>query len=155
MKRPADVVIVSSHPADQDLWQSAKAYFSAEQALHKTGGVIINISPNYEGVGPHDEYISAIGNDHATELARRVCDGTPYDGDVLALSIGALVSQMRGRRKLIMVSNGLSAEEYAICKIDGRPLSDLQAVIDETLSAYDNPKVTVITHGGELTVYQS
>jgi len=152
-QRPADVVIVSSHPADQDLWQSAKAYFSAEHALRGEGGAIINISPNFEGAGPHAEYLEAAGDDNSTELARRVCDGEHYAGDALALSIGALVSQMRQRRKLIMVSDGLTQEEYAVCRLDGRPMRDLQSTIDETLAVYDDPVVTIITHGGEQMVY--
>ena len=53
----ADVVIVSSHPADQDFWQSPKAMYGAEPALKgDRGGTMIMISPNYEGIGPHPEY---------------------------------------------------------------------------------------------------
>jgi len=147
------VVIVSSHPADQDLWQSAKANYPAEHALRDDGGVIINISPNYEGIGPHEEYPAFIGDDNAVDLARRVCDGEHYDGDILALSIGTLVSEIRQRRRLIVVSDGLTNEQYAQSKIAGYPLANLQNAIDEALTLYENPVVTIITHGGELMVY--
>jgi nickel-dependent lactate racemase len=62
----ADVVIVSSHPADQDFWQSPKAMYAAERALKgESGGTMILVSPNYEGVGPHPEYPELMGKDGA------------------------------------------------------------------------------------------
>lgn len=154
-RRPADVVIVSSHPADQDLWQSAKAFFAAEHALRASGGTIINVSPNLEGGGPHAEYPGVIGDDAAETILQAVSQGAPYDGDPLALSIGTLVSKMRKRRRLVYVGDGLDEETIRRTHLPCFPLSMLQSVVDTELGRFRNPVVTVITHGGELMVYHT
>ena len=45
----ADIVLVDSHPADYDFWQSAKGYYSGTMAV-KRGGSLILVAPNPEGV---------------------------------------------------------------------------------------------------------
>src|SRR5919199_3638983 len=49
LPRRADVVLVDSHPADRDFWQSAKGFYSGTMAVRQ-GGTLIVIAPNPEGV---------------------------------------------------------------------------------------------------------
>jgi nickel-dependent lactate racemase len=105
----ADVVVVSSFPADQDFWQSPKGMYSAEYALKgESGGTIILVSPNYEGVGPHPEYPEWMGRDDGDELVHGIFAGKPFSGDALAMAIGNSMSKMRRRRKLVVVSDGVN-----------------------------------------------
>ena len=73
VKEKADVMICSSHPADQDFWQSPKAMYAAEPALKgEKGGILIMISPNYEGIGPHAEYPEYMGRDDGDEMVETI-----------------------------------------------------------------------------------
>jgi nickel-dependent lactate racemase len=45
----ADIVLTDSYPADLEMWQASKGIYAADLAV-KEGGVIVMISPCYEGV---------------------------------------------------------------------------------------------------------
>jgi len=151
--KKADIMIVSSYPADQDFWQSGKGLYSAENGLKEQGGTIILVSPNYEGIGPHLEFLEFMGDDDAHNKLVKIKDDDSIEGDRLAISVGTSMAKMRMRREIIMVSDGITKEEAGICKIGYYPLSELQKAIDDSIKKYNNPKVSVITHGGELYVY--
>jgi nickel-dependent lactate racemase len=154
VEKKVDIVVASSFPADQDLWQSPKAMFSAEHALKKEGkGTIILVSPNYEGIGPHQEYPKFFGMDDAEEILFRLYQGEEMGVDPLAVSVGTAMSKMRQRVNLIMVSDGVTKEEMDTCKIGYYPLAELQRAIDETIAKYKDPSVAVVRHGGELFIY--
>lgn len=151
--KKADIMIVSSYPADQDFWQSGKGLYSAEGGLVEEGGTIILVSPNYEGVGPHPEFPEYMGDDGAHDKLVLAKDDDSIPGDRLAMSVGTAMCKMRLRREIIMVSDGVTKEDCDTCKIGYYPLSELQRAIDDTIAKYDNPTVSVISHGGELYVY--
>lgn len=153
IKEKVEIMVVSSYPADQDFWQSGKGYYSAEHGLIEKGGTMILVSPNYEGMGPHPDYARFTGMDNAEEHLIRFREGRAEYDDPLGLSVGAAVSKMRKRRELIMVSDGLTKEEADVCKIKLYPRREIQKALDEAIAKYDNPGVSVITHGGELYIY--
>ena len=112
----ADVVIVSSHPADQDFWQSPKAMYGAEPALKgDRGGTMIMISPNYEGIGPHPEYPEYMARDDGDAIVRACIAGEAIPGDRLAIAVGNSMSKMRRRRKLVVVGDGVTGEQMSAC----------------------------------------
>lgn len=155
MEKGVDIVVVSSFPADVDFWQSAKGMCSAEHALKKDGrGTIILVAPNYEGIGPHDEYPKFFGMDNAGEELERLFRGEPVEGDPLALSVGTSMSKMRRRVNLVLVTDGLSREAVDRCRIKSYPLSGLQTAIDEAIAGYEKPSVAVASHGGELFIFR-
>ena len=117
------------------------------------GGTIILVSPNYEGVGPHPEFPEYMGDDNAHERLVAAKDDHTIEGDRLAMSVGTAMSKMRMRREIVMVSDGVTKEECDECRIGFYPKAELQRAIDDTIAKYDNPTVSVISHGGELYVY--
>lgn len=151
--KKADIMIVSSYPADQDFWQSGKGLYSAENGLVDEGGTIILVSPNFEGIGPHPELYEYMGDDNAHEKLVRAKDDDSIPGDRLAMSVGTAMAKMRMRREIIMVSDGITEADAKACGIGYYPLADLQKAIDDTIKKYDNPTVSAISHGGELYVY--
>lgn len=149
----ADVVVVSSHPADQDFWQSPKAMYAAEFALKGSrGGTMILVSPNYEGIGPHAEYPACMGKEggDADVLA---CIAGEDLGDPLAIAVGNSMSKMRGRRRLVVVSDGVTKEEMELCGCVHYPLSQLQKAVDESMALYPDCRVTAVSNGAETFLY--
>jgi len=146
----SDIVIVSSCPADIDFWQGTKGVFCGEHILND-GGTLLLVTPCYEGVGPHEEYIYQIGNNNAEEVLRRAEKGEKIEGDPIALAIGTTISRIRKRIKLALVSDGITKEEAKIAKFEY--YENVQQAINNTIRQYTNPKISVITHGGELFLY--
>lgn len=154
VEQGADVVVASAYPADQDFWQSPKGMYSAEYALKaETGGTIILVSPNYEGIGPHREYPEWMGRDDGDEMVKGIFAGNHFEGDALAMAIGNSMSKMRRRRKLVVVSDGVSAEEMAACGCVHYPASQLQQAVNDALAEYQDATVAAISNGAETFLY--
>ncbi len=155
VKEKVDVVVVSSHPADQDFWQSPKAIYASEEALKGSrGGTIILVSPNYEGIGNHTEFPYYMGRDDGDTVVSNIIKGDKPDGDPLAIAIGNSMSKMRRRRKLVVVSDGVTADEMARCGCIHYPLSMLQKAVDDAISEYDNVRLCAIRNGAETYLYE-
>lgn len=150
----ADLVIVSSHPADQDFWQSPKALYGAEPALKgDRGGTMILVSPNIEGIGPHPDYPEYMGRDDGDDVVRACIAGEEIKGDKLDIAVGNSMSKMRRRRKIIVVSDGVTKEEMEMCGCKHYPLSKLQEAVDEAISEYKNCRVSALSSGAETFLY--
>ncbi len=155
VEKEADVVVVSSYPADQDFWQSPKGMYSAEYALKgESGGTIVLVSPNYEGVGPHPEYPEWMGRDDGDELVKSIFAGKRFEGDALAMAIGNSMSKMRRRRKLVVVSDGVTADEMALCGCKHYGLSELQKAVDDALAEYEGGTLAAVSNGAETFLYK-
>ncbi len=155
VREKADVVIVSSHPADQDFWQSPKAMYGAEPALKgERGGTMILVSPNYEGIGPHQEYPEYMGRDDGDEIVRACIAGAETSGDRLAIAVGNSMSKMRRRRELVVVSDGVTKAEMEQCGCRHYSLSRLQQAVDDVLNQYENCRVAVLSSGAETFLYE-
>ncbi|MEA4822605.1 MAG: nickel-dependent lactate racemase [Clostridiaceae bacterium] len=150
MKRKADVIVVSSFPADEDFWQSGKGFCNAEGGLRDAASTMILVTPNTEGMGPHAEYGACFGRDDAGDLLHRLYSGEDVPGDPLALAVGTSMSKMRRRCRLVVVSDGVTREEIEGCGIAYYPVCDLQKAVDDTLARYDAPVVAAVSHGGEF-----
>ena len=94
-----------------------------------------------------------MGDDNAHEWLVLAKDNPEIEGDRLAMSVGTAMSKMRMRRDIVMVSDGVTKADCDACGIGFYPTAELQRDIDETIAKYDNPTVSVISHGGELYVY--
>ncbi len=151
----ADVVIVSSHPADQDFWQSPKAMYGAEPALKGgRGGTMILVSPNYEGIGPHPEYPEYMARDDGDDIVRACIAGEKIPGDRLAIAVGNSMSKMRRRRKLVVVSDGVTKEEMTRCGCIYYPLRELQKAINDSLAEFKDCRVAVLSNGADTFLYE-
>ena len=152
IKGKADIVLVSSYPTDIDLWQASKGYLCGEHGLSENGSIIL-VTPCYEGIGPHSEYVDCIGDDRAEERLIRMTDGEKVKGDPLALAIGTCVSKIRKRKNLLIVTDGLKPDEARRAGLGYYPGSMLQNAVEECMKRYENPLLSVVTHGGETVLY--
>lgn len=153
IEKKVDIVVSSSFPSDLDFWQSPKGLYSAEHALKDKTGTIILVSPNYEGVGPHREYLKFFGMDNPEVELCRLYHGEHFEGDPLALAAGTGMSKMRQRLNIVMVTDGITKEETDLCKIKHYSFNLLQQAIDDAMAKYENPSVAVVNHGGETFIY--
>lgn len=104
----ADIVLIDSHSADRDFWQSAKGAYAGDVAV-KTGGSLILVAPNPEGVASNHTNVLEIGYRPHAELVRLVQQGGVED--LVGLAILADVAQIVDRADCIMVSPGVKPEE--------------------------------------------
>ena len=104
----ADIVIVDSHSADRDFWQSAKGPYAATIAV-KTGGSVILVSPNPEGVASNHANVLEIGYRPQAELVDLVQQGGV--DDLVGIAVLADVAQIVDHADCIMVSPGVKPEE--------------------------------------------
>lgn len=150
-----DIVVASSHPADQDFWQSPKAMYAAEPALKgEQGGTMILVSPNYEGIGPHLEYPDIMARDDGDDLIRACIRGEKGLGDPLAIAVGNNMSKMRRRRKLVVVGDGVTPQEMAACGCRHYPIAGLQQAIDDALAEHPGGRLAAITNGADTFLYE-
>lgn len=108
--READAVIVSSAPLDLDLWQASKALIAADRIVKKEGTIVL-VTPCYEGQGPHPTFLDYCGSQNIRELLREAQRGSFAPQEILPLSVGALVSYVRERVQVAVVSDGLTRKD--------------------------------------------
>jgi nickel-dependent lactate racemase len=104
----ADVVLIDSHAADRDFWQSAKGPYAGTMAV-KPGGSLILVSPNPEGVASNHKNLLEVGYRPHAELVRMVQEGNVED--LIGLAILADVCQIVDKTDCIMVSPGVTREQ--------------------------------------------
>jgi lactate racemase len=104
----ADIVLIDSHSADRDFWQSAKGAYAGDVAV-KTGGSLILVAPNPEGVASNHKNVLEIGYRPHADLVRLVQAGGV--DDLVGMAILADVAQIVDRADCIMVSPGVKPEE--------------------------------------------
>lgn len=104
----AAVVLIDSHTADRDFWQSAKGVYAGTMAV-KDGGSLILVAPNPEGVAGNHRNLLEIGYRPHAEIVSMVRGGRTED--LVGLSILADIAQIVDRTDCIMVSPGLEPGE--------------------------------------------
>src|SRR5947209_4284835 len=103
LPRHADIVLVDSHPADRDFWQSAKGFYSGTMAVRQ-GGTLVVVAPNPEGVADNHPNVLEIGHRSHVEIMRMLEAGEI--ADVVGAAVLAGVAQIVDRADCIMVSPG-------------------------------------------------
>lgn len=151
----ADICVVSSYPSDFDMWQSGKGNCSGCEATKEKTGTVILVSPNFEGVGPHPEYLKFMGMDPADAHAEllRYMRGELVEGDPLALSVGTANAKICVKYNMVLVSDGVTREQVEVAGLQWYPRAELQKAVDDAIGRYKNPSVVSISHGSELFVY--
>ena len=146
LPRRADIVLIDSHPADRDFWQSAKGFYSGTMAV-RDGGTLIVVAPNPEGVADNHPNVLEIGYRPYAEIVRMVEAGEI--ADVVGAAVLADVAQIVDRADCIMVSPGVTREEtkrlgfrYAATAEDA-----LRMAFERQGKA---SRVAVLRHGGHV-----
>lgn len=151
----ADIMITASHPADQDFWQSPKALYAAEAGVKGSrGNTMILVSPNYEGIGPHSEYPDCMGRENGDAIVEALIRGEDIEGDPLAIAIGNSMSKFRRRRRFIVVSDGVTKDEMSRCGCEHRPVSEIQALIDDLIDKNPDCRIAALSNGAETFLYE-
>ncbi|HOG47358.1 MAG TPA: nickel-dependent lactate racemase [Anaerolineae bacterium] len=145
----ADIVIVSSYPADIDFWQANKALYAAERVV-KRGGDIILVTPCPEGLSSQREHVVSL----------KALEGVPSRdlfhgarrrglGDYAALCVSDVAARCRELAWTTVVSDHLTADDVAVLGLRRA------ATVDEALArAFERQgaqaRIIVLTHGGEM-----
>jgi nickel-dependent lactate racemase len=146
MPTRADIVLIDSHSADRDFWQSAKGPYAATMAV-KDGGSMILVSPNPEGVATNHKNLLEIGYRPHAEIVSMVQHGKV--DDLVGVAILADVCQIVDKTDCIMVSPGVKPEEAK--KIGFRYAKDTKEGL-QMARERQGPKarVAVLRYGGHI-----
>ena len=143
----ADVVVVSSSPADLDFWQGSKAISCAYFAVKK-GGVIILAAPCTEGLAHNHPRFREWLSLPLKEVLRRLRAASPEDTDADMVSAVLSVCNCRAREKarVFSVTEGLTEEDLAALQYT--PYPTVQDALDAALELVPDGTVGIIPRGG-------
>jgi nickel-dependent lactate racemase len=142
----ADIVLIDSHSADRDFWQSAKGAYAGDVAV-KTGGTLILVAPNPEGVASNHKNVLEVGYRPHAELVRLVQQGGV--DDLVGLAILADVAQIVDRADCIMVSPGVRPEDAK--KLGFRSAPSAQKGLELALDRQGpQASIAVLRYGGHV-----
>lgn len=142
----ADIVVASSHPCDLEFWQAHKALYPADLAV-KAGGIIILVTPCYEGVSVTHADILAVTDKPMSELQAMVANKELDDEVAASLAIGW--AQVKERETVYFVSDGISADDA--CKLGFVPFGSLSSALAIAFSEKGpQARVTVLTHAPDM-----
>jgi nickel-dependent lactate racemase len=146
LPRRADIVLIDSHPADRDFWQSAKGVYAGTMAV-RNGGTLIVVSPNPEGVADNHANVLEIGYRPYAEIVRMVEAGEVED--VVGAAVLADVAQVMDRTDCILVSPGVTREQTE--RLGFRYASTVQEALSMAFARQSHTaKVAVLRHGGRI-----
>lgn len=141
-----DIVLIDSHPADRDLWQSAKGFYSGTMAV-RDGGSLIVVSPNPEGVADNHPNVLEIGYRPFAEIVQMVEAGEVED--IVGAAVLADLAQIVDRCDCILVSPGITKEHAE--RLGFRYAPTAQAALEMAFQRQGrNAKVAVLQHGGHI-----
>src|SRR5256714_1997213 len=142
----ADIVLIDSHPADRDFWQSAKGFYSGTMAV-RDGGTLIVVAPNPEGVAPNHPNVLEIGYRPHAEIIRMV-EANEIE-DVVGAAILADVAQIVDRADCIMVSPGVTSEDTE--RLGFRYATTAQDALEMAFERQGRrAEIAVLRHGGHI-----
>lgn len=143
----ADIVVISSSPADLDYWQAGKGVTTSYFAVRE-GGIVILAAPCPEGLAHnHPRLREWLALPHHEILRRlRNFDPEDTDADVIAAVIASCNSRARERAQIFVVSDGLSEED--VKALGFTRFRSVQSALDEALAQRPRASIGVIPRGG-------
>lgn len=142
----ADIVLGSSHPCDIEFWQAHKTLYPLDLAV-KTGGIIIVVTPCYEGVSQTHCDILDLTCCSADRIRSMVSAEQFHDEVAAALAIAW--AQVKEREQVFIVSDGISPEEGR--KLGFEHFSNVQEALDKALLRKGSQaKVAVFTNAPDM-----
>jgi lactate racemase len=146
LPRRADIVLIDSHPADRDFWQSAKGFYSGTMAV-RDGGTLVVVAPNPEGVADNHPNVLGIGYRPYAEVVRMVEAGDI--ADAVGAAILADVAQIVDRADCVLVSPGITREETE--RLGFRYAATAQEALEMAFERQGRrAEVAVLRHGGRI-----
>jgi nickel-dependent lactate racemase len=146
LPKRADIVLIDSHPADRDFWQSAKGVYAGTMAV-RDGGTLILVAPNPEGVAPNHPNVLEIGYRPYAEIVRMVEAGEVED--IVGAAVLADVAQVMDRTDCVMVSPGVPREETE--RLGFRYAATAHDALEMACERQGRgAKIAVLQHGGHI-----
>ncbi|HEU4594604.1 MAG TPA: nickel-dependent lactate racemase [Pyrinomonadaceae bacterium] len=146
LPRRAGIVLIDSHPADRDFWQSAKGFYSGAMAV-RDGGTLVVIAPNPEGVADNHPNLLEIGYRPYVEIVRMVEAGAI--ADVVGAAILADIAQIVDRADCVLVSPGITREETE--RLGFRYAGTAEEALGMAFERQGRgAEVAVLRHGGRI-----
>ncbi|HEY0378971.1 MAG TPA: nickel-dependent lactate racemase [Pyrinomonadaceae bacterium] len=146
LPRRADIVLIDSHPADCDFWQSAKGVYAGTMAV-RGGGTLIVVAPNPEGVADNHPNMLEIGYRPYAEIVRMVEAGEVED--LVGAAVLADVAQVVDRTDCIMVSPGFKRAEAE--RLGFRYATMAQEALEMAFERHGREaKIAVLQRGGHI-----
>lgn len=142
----ADIVLSSSHPCDLEFWQAHKTLYPSDLAV-KAGGIVIVVTPCYEGVARTHGNMVEMTPYGSRRLWEMVSAGELADEVGAALAIAW--AQVKEREEVWIVSDGIRPEEAA--KLGFRHFASVRDALDAALAQKGAAaRVTVLTHAPDM-----
>ena len=146
LPRRADIVLIDSHPADRDFWQSAKGVYAGTMAV-RDGGTLIVVAPNPEGVADNHANMLQIGYRPFAKIVRMAESGKV--NDLVGAAVLADIAQVMDRTDCILVSPGVRQEQAE--RLGFRYASTAQGALNMAFARQGNSAtVAVLRHGGHI-----
>ena len=142
----ADIVLSSSHPCDIEFWQAHKTLYPSDLAV-KAGGIVIIVTPCYEGVAKtHCDILDV--TPHSSDQIRNMVSSKQLHDEVAA-ALAIAWAQVKERETVYIVSDGICAGDAA--KLGFRHFASAQAALDAALAEKGpQARVTVLTHAPDM-----
>jgi len=146
MPTRADILIIDSHSADRDFWQSAKGPYAGTMAV-KDDGSMICVAPNPEGVASNHKNVLEIGYRPHAQIVEMVQQGKV--DDLVGIAILGDVCQIIDKTDCIMVSPGVKPAEAQ--KIGFRYAKTAQEALRMAFEKQGaEASVAVVRYGGHV-----
>ena len=145
---PADIVVVSSFPADIDWWQAEKGLIAAYFAV-KEGGVIVLAAPCPEGLEHNHPLLRDWLPLSYAEGCAKVAATDPADvsADLIASDLGVDNAKIREKARILVVTDGLSDDDIGL--LGYRRMPDLQTAVDAALELVPAGTIGILPYGGD------
>ena len=142
----ADIVLSSSHPCDIEFWQAHKTLYPSDLAV-KAGGIVIIVTPCYEGVAKtHCDILDV--TPHSSEHIRNMVSAKQLHDEVAA-ALAIAWAQVKERETVFIVSAGICAEEAT--KLGFRHFISAQAALEAAVAEKGlQARITVLTHAPDM-----
>jgi len=143
----ADIVVVSSSPADLDYWQAEKgmtgAYFTV-----KKDGIVIFVAPCYEGLCHNHPRFREWLSLPLAEVLKRLSAASPedVDADMVSAVLAVCNCRVRDKARVFSVSEGLIKED--LDALHYIPYSTVQSALDEALRQIPGATIGILPKGG-------
>ncbi len=147
MPQLADIVVVSSSPADLDYWQAEKGVTSAYFAV-KEGGIVIFAAPCYEGLAHNHPRFRKWLDMELKDVVAGLRAASPEDteADIVSAVLAVCNCRVRDRARIFSVSEGLTEEDLRV--LHYTPYPTVQAALDEAMKLIPNATIGILPKGG-------
>lgn len=144
----ADIVVVSSSPADLDYWQAEKGIISAYFAVKK-GGIIIFVTPCDEGLAhnhPRFREWLRMSYAEAVDKVKKTSVEDP-EADLISADLAICNARVREKASIYCVSHGLSNEEMPV--LGYKKFETVQDAVDTAFAVNPGATIGILPRGGD------